>query len=701
MKLFRISLITCALTLAGCSDSPDKASIDNAVQKTVKHVVEQSHLYAQLPENALAYVRVPNIYSITTAKDNSLRNAMGSDANVKEINKLREAINTNLIGELEMPFKPVAEFFLHHLRSSLELAVVPNKIESVPVPTLMLQGTFDFADGDALQAALEQITAQLPMLQFVPNTTDSSKGAIMVGPMSFVYDYESASKQLKLVAGMGLQNQDLIDYSALFVANSKHSMLALESQVDTSHKGLFAWVSAKNALAKYGAMVPPAQMDMVKQFGLDSFNALAIGSGTADGKGRTKIILDGAKQGAFAVLPTINNDLTFTTSGNAGGLFTFATPSGGEFKASFDNTAALMGESADGFDKMEKSVTEAVGVSLSDILDAIGPDHSIFSDQSGEFAAMRIRDKIKLDALLKTLEQKHQWQQTVTPVANVQVHELAIPAMFVDAQESMLKDVPAVLKKFLTNGKTRMYYLVEGDYLIFGQVPQALADRANAKNKTPIKQWLAKQQQDFSGTLLGVSGEFEQSPRKLYYAYLNALTALSDVFDASLDVYSFPSASQLNLPSTGTYGFQVDSTAQQFALELVYEVNPLEVVLQTPMAAAAVVGVLAAVALPAYQSYTTRASFSEVISATSAAETSAEVCAQIKGSFTTQKCASLTSETFQMPDGITLSISDQTDTQIVIKAERTSDNASYQISGSFAQGMVTWTKECNPAENCI
>ena len=46
------------------------------------------------------------------------------------------------------------------------------------------------------------------------------------------------------------------------------------------------------------------------------------------------------------------------------------------------------------------------------------------------------------------------------------------------------------------------------------------------------------------------------------------------------------------------------------------------------MIVVAIIGILAAIALPAYQTYTARATYSEVISASSAAKTAVEVCAQ-------------------------------------------------------------------------
>ena len=56
------------------------------------------------------------------------------------------------------------------------------------------------------------------------------------------------------------------------------------------------------------------------------------------------------------------------------------------------------------------------------------------------------------------------------------------------------------------------------------------------------------------------------------------------------------------------------------------------------MIVVAIIGILASVALPAYNQYTAKSKFAEVVAATTAVKTAIDVCYQIEGSIASCEC---------------------------------------------------------------
>jgi type IV pilus assembly protein PilA len=120
------------------------------------------------------------------------------------------------------------------------------------------------------------------------------------------------------------------------------------------------------------------------------------------------------------------------------------------------------------------------------------------------------------------------------------------------------------------------------------------------------------------------------------------------------------------------------------------------------MIVVAIIGILAAVALPAYQTYTKKAKFSEVILATASLKTSVELCAQDLGTLTGCSGGSNgIAADITTASGNLASISSVNGkiTATAVSANGLSGE-NFIMSPSFAAGKVTWGPT-DPTSTCI
>ena len=119
------------------------------------------------------------------------------------------------------------------------------------------------------------------------------------------------------------------------------------------------------------------------------------------------------------------------------------------------------------------------------------------------------------------------------------------------------------------------------------------------------------------------------------------------------------------------------------------------------MIVVAIIGILAAIALPAYQGYTQKAKFTEVTNATAAAKTAVEICAQTTGTVT-----GCTSESNGIPKDVTAAagVIGLSTLNGVVKATAATDSdiktSTYTLTPTFNSGKVTWAAACNPGTLC-
>ncbi|ROR94765.1 type IV pilus assembly protein PilA [Sinobacterium caligoides] len=121
------------------------------------------------------------------------------------------------------------------------------------------------------------------------------------------------------------------------------------------------------------------------------------------------------------------------------------------------------------------------------------------------------------------------------------------------------------------------------------------------------------------------------------------------------------------------------------------------------MVVIAIIGILAAVALPAYQTYTKKAKFSEVVLATTAVKSAIEVCAQTQATTADfdSECIGGSNGVIDIATGNGQGMLDSIETtagptnaEVLVTATGTSDvdDLTYILTGELTNGQVIWTR---------
>ena len=580
--------------------------------------IESGYLRDKLPQNTLIYLRVPHHWGVTSAaKDTRFNQVLSGEVNQKTIAQIDTGLYKNVWSELDSVIQsPVFSFLNHHIRSPYE--VVAYLPENAPIMALQVltSAKLNLSDTKVLQQLLDSMAAAAQSEVNILQAFDENHFAqITVANTPMMLHYDSAQQRLYTLSSMAAMTPSALKKAvSLFQPTTEHPMFAVEKQFDNSGQGLFFWVNAEQLLPILKPMMPPEKQEPLTAMGIFGLRSVALGLGTADKKGRLKFSVDFEKSGLLNYLPAIENSFTVDSAGKPDFLVSFSLPLKDVLIKVEQALQTFAPEDYKEYQVFSQEFEQLTGVSLLDAADIFAGEHHIFTDNTGYFYATKIKNKATLDKLLNLLVTKLQGELNKKTTKNVEYYELNYSDPSLQEMEKELKQLGGehpvfnFVVELLTRLRSRAYWREEGDYLVFSSFSQMLRDRALATDRQPLQQWLTTEQhQNAQHSLLLLSTQPKNLSRFFYYSYLGSLNILADIAKTKIDISAFPSALELDLPRWGTYAAQVDLAETQANIELIFENNPLEFLVNHMGTVAVATGVGAAVALPAYMKAQERA----------------------------------------------------------------------------------------------
>lgn len=611
----RLGLLLLVL-LIGLAAGNGAAAQPSATRSDAVPVVEAISvgpwLRGKLPADTVFYARLPSPWGLLLAPD-------GRGLDVARVHPsvatAVRAIRAAFLKDPEFAAGGMAMWrvLLSHWAGPAEFALLaPDRIPGPQSRVLVSLPLAGVADADALAGLFSM--AELP----APELDTAGYGLVAGIPLHF----DARSGRL-LLLGAGSTVEQLKEVQAA-LQPAAAPFAADEALLDRSGQGGYLWLDlvSVRALAAAGALQDPSMraLSLLASKG-ESFS---FGFGSAGEKGRYGARLQAPDAPFLRYVPREPRRYDVRTVGKPGYVWAlsvlYAPQEYDEFRTALEQDHGP--EAVAKLKVMEDAIQEATGVALADLLGAVGPDVGGFGDAAGDFWFLRVRDRKRLERVLERIAE----HPGVERRAQQGVQLLDLPG-----SQTPDNQVPAL--KVLERVRTRLFWRDEGEYLVFANTPQPLADRQSLRASADLRGFLGSALgADFEQAQLLYAGSNHGVARQYYEYSLLFLYTLADLAGARIDPFSFPSASQLDLPAEGSVAIAFQSSRDGLALSFAYDASFLDFFSGAgAMATVAVVGVLAAIALPAYQDYVARSQVAEAVMGASAAKIAIEEFTQAKG----------------------------------------------------------------------
>ena len=535
-----------------------------------------SWLQENLPPQTAAYLRLPNAWFLENHKL-AASAIYQSDAYREQTAAVRRALIQRLLTLLPEEARAPLQNLQQHLDAPLEIALLQDKNEL----NLLIAATAQFADDQALQQTLAQ-TFPAPW----------QVGADRIeqrGEPPIAYRYDAANQRLLLSTGLVKNPADSLKY--LSEDGGDAPFTALQSRLDPKADGLYLWLDPQNPLIQ---LKTRDWQPVLTRLGLDHSRQLALAWSVSDERPHLQINLVQADDAPLNLPTARGATLELPYHGDISALAALTLP----------NDAQIEGIAQSG-GKLKQVLQQTLGISADDLA-ALGTLYYL-ADDNGGYLVLPQSAKPALEALLNKLQGRGILSQRETLKEGIE--HLAFTSLTAQSAAQAASQTPqnAALTSLMRQLQNHYYLRAEGDYLLISDLPQPLLARKNLAADAPtVARWLAAEHIDLADSAYAYIQNQRHLGRDSYYNGLKRLQTYADLAQTPFDLAALPDASQL--PASGAVALRLrgDGKNPTLTLDLQNGIDDLAALAGGGTATLATLGIVSAIALPAYQDYTIR-----------------------------------------------------------------------------------------------
>ncbi len=621
-----VLIIAASVFLAACDQESPATGAEQVAQQSAAYqqrvsdyqVSNVAWLKDRLPARTLAYARIPLPWDlINQPKGDILHPIQDGSAHRKELASIRESMIERYSSMLPAEAQEIFSLIIGHIDSPIEMAVLEPNDGSV-MPNVVLGTTLSGYDnarfGALLQRLIDMAAGQVRII-----TPYNAEGLItlVVGPAPLYVKFSEQDGRLLLVSGMSANDELIKGFFTRDTIDLEHYAVGrFESSIDVSGRHLAAWVDIDGLYNMMSYQLTAEQKQKLQLLEVDKMDYLWMGSASRNGQSEFVIHLAMPETGLRLFTPRLNQSLDLKVAGTVAWAGRLAIPTLEQFNQAYDFVMALdpSGDMASKGTEVKTKADQWLGFDAGNFLRAYGPEITTVSDESGTWSAYQLRDPAMHREIVARLESKLAAMVQTRSLAGVSIKSWSLPTtqlMSVVGPSDSGLEIDPYMQQVLdvyNSFHTHLFWIQEGDYLIFSAVPQVLADRGNHARTSTLKEWLDSNGLVWDSTILGLATNIEHLPRGVYHTYLQVLMLLGDLAGYEVDVFALPTATEAGLPDTGRLGLSIDASDDALTLRLSYNYSMLETLGggSAAMVGVALVGIIAAIAIPAYQEYKMR-----------------------------------------------------------------------------------------------